>query len=296
MLMNKTIFALGVFDGVHLGHQALLRECLALAQAHGCTPGAVTFTSHPDTLTHGYAPKLLTTNHDRKRLLETFGVARLVELPFDREMMAMPWEDFLTMLRRDHGAAGFVCGDDFRFGCRGEGTAALLEAYCTREGLPFTAVAQQELGGIRISSTHIRYLVESGNVAAAAMFLGHPHTFTGEVVHGRQFGRTIGTPTANMALPEELVRPRFGVYACRVHVDGATYLAVTNIGTRPTVSGVGVTIEPWLLDFDGDLYGKAMTLEFHAFLRPERKFDSLEQLQAEIQNNAAQTRKFFENM
>ena len=122
----------------------------------------------------------------------------------------------------------------------------------------------------------------------AVEFLGHPHILTGTVVGGRKLGRTIGIPTANMLLPEGLLTPKFGVYACTATVDGRTYVAVTNIGTRPTVSGQGVTVEPWLLDFSGDLYGKEIALQFHKFLRPEQKFENLEALKAQIQKDAAE--------
>ena len=129
----------------------------------------------------------------------------------------------------------------------------------------------------------------------ANAFLGHPHILSGTVVSGRKLGRTLGIPTANLALPEETVKLPFGVYACKAEVEGSTYLAVTNIGNRPTVGGHRVTVEPWLLDFEGDLYGKALTLSFYAFLRPEQKFPSLDALKEEIGKNALQTRKFFEN-
>ena len=125
-------------------------------------------------------------------------------------------------------------------------------------------------------------------------FLGHPYVLTGTVVHGHQLGRTLGIPTANLVLPEGLAVPRFGVYACKVRLGDRTYAAVTNIGTRPTVGGHHITVEPWILDYLGDLYEKTITLEFYEFLRPERKFDSLEELKAEIERNAEQTRELFE--
>ena len=128
----------------------------------------------------------------------------------------------------------------------------------------------------------------------ANRFLGHPHVLSGEVTTGRKLGRTLGIPTANLLIPEGVVCPKHGVYACNAVVEGSEYLAVTNVGNRPTVGGHRVTVEPWLLDFDGDLYGKHLMLEFHSFLRAEKKFDSLEILKAEIQENARQTRKFFE--
>ena len=128
----------------------------------------------------------------------------------------------------------------------------------------------------------------------AAEFLGHRHILTGTVVPGYHLGRTIGIPTANLVLPKGLLIPKFGVYICRCIVDGVRYPAVTNVGTRPTVNGSHVTVEPWILDFDGDLYGRELTLEFYKFLRPERKFPSLEELRGEIQKNAAETRKYFD--
>ena len=287
-----TIFALGFFDGVHLGHQALLDQCRRLAERENCRVGVVTFLGHPEALTTGCTPLLINTPHDRRRLLCRYGVDNLIELPFDRALMTMPWQDFFRLLR-DKGAAGLVCGSDFRFGYRGEGNAELLRIACEEAGIPCVIVPQQTLDGIRISSTHIRSLLEAGEMEEAVRFLGHPHVLTGSVISGRRLGRTLGIPTANLALPEGCVTPAFGVYACNALVEGREYLAVTNIGNRPTVGGHRITVEPWLLDFDGDLYGKELTLEFYKFLRPERKFPSLEELSAEIRKNAEQTRQYF---
>ena len=295
MEKRKYILALGFFDGAHLGHQALLTAGTHLAERAGCDAGAVIFTSHPDTLVAGRTPPLINTVQERKRLLLGYGVSGFLELPFDRAMMNMHWQTFLEMLL-DKGAAGFVCGDDFRFGKGGEGNACLLAQFCRERELPYAVVPEQTVDGARVSSTRIRALIEGGKMAEAARLLGHPHILSGTVVPGRQLGRTIGIPTANLALPDGVICPAFGVYACRAVADGREYMAVTNVGVRPTVSGSGVTVEPWLLDFDSDLYGKELTLEFYAFLRPERKFDSLEELQAEIRKNAGQTRKFFEKV
>ena len=289
-MKNKTVYALGFFDGVHLGHQALLHACRALADSRGWQAGVVTFVSHPDALVHGAAPKLLGTVESRCLLLRDYGMDSILQLPFDESLKAMPWQSFLEMLV-EQGACGFVCGEDFRFGHRGEGTAQLLKEACKAWDMPCAVVPEQTLDGARVSSTRIRSLIEAGEVEAANKLLGHAHVLSGQVVRGEQLGRTIGIPTANLLLPEGVVCPRFGVYACKAIVDGAEYLAVTNVGVRPTVSGEGVTVEPWLLDFDGDLYGKTLVLHFYRFLRPEKKFDSLEELQAEIRKNAEQTRK-----
>ena len=191
------------------------------------------------------------------------------------------------------GAAGFVCGEDFRFGHKGQGNAQLLADFCRQRNMPYAIVSAQLLDGIRISSTYIRQLIAAGQMEEAAKFLGHPHILSGVVVSGRKLGRTIGIPTANLQVPAGVILPPRGVYACKVIAEGKEYTAVTNVGSRPTVGGHHVTVEPWILDFEGDLYGKQISVAFYKFLRPEKKFDSLEQLQVEIQKNAEETRKFF---
>ena len=292
-MTEKTIYALGFFDGVHLGHQALLSACLTLAKQNNCRTGVVTFGSHPDGLVSGNQPGLINTIGDREALLRTFGMETVLTLPFDRQLMTTPWDDFLRALEAQ-GAVGFVCGSDFRFGAGGQGTAEKLSDYCRERGLHCAVVPQQRLEGVRISSTHIRKLLAGGELEAANQFLGHPHRLTGQVIHGRGLGHTIGIPTANLALPPELVQPKFGVYACTTVIGGKTYAAVTNIGTRPTVEGHRITVEPWILDFSGDLYGKTITLSFHAFLRPEQKFPSLEALQAQIRKDGEKTANILE--
>ena len=293
-MKEKTIYALGIFDGVHAGHGALLKACRVLADEKGCKAGVVTFTGHPDTLVLGKSPSLINSPEDRKRLLrERFSVDTVIALPFDRQLMTMPWQDFFRLLVDQYGAAGLVCGHDFRFGNKGEGNGQRLMEACAGEGICCAVIPEQKIDGITVSSTHIRQLLENGEMAQAVRFLGHPHEITGTVVYGRRLGRTIGIPTANIRLSEGVVCPKHGVYACKAVVDGREYSAVTNIGNRPTVGGHHVTVEAWLLDFEGDLYGKELRLLFHAFLRPEEKFDSLAQLQAEIQKNAQQVRKIF---
>lgn len=290
-MKERTVYALGFFDGVHLAHQTLLSACRALADSLEAKAGVVTFSSHPDTLVLGATPKLINTLEDRCQLLRHYGMDTVTVLPFDRAMMALPWQDFFRMLRETMNCVGIVCGHDFRFGFQGLGNADTLAKACQEAELPCHVVPCQNLEGQIISSTYIRGLLEAGCMAKANRFLGHPHILTGEVVFGRQLGRTLGIPTANLNCPTEVVLPKFGVYACKAYVDGKDYLAVTNVGNRPTVGGHRVTIEPWLLDFEGNLYGKTLTLAFHEFLRPEEKFPNLEALQQEIKKNAAETRK-----
>ncbi len=285
----QRIFALGFFDGVHLGHQTLLNACVQLAAELGVQSAAITFMAHPQSRFTDTPPKLLTTHETRVALLRQFGIGQVVSYPVTREVMGTSWEAFLEALV-EAGAAGFVCGADFRFGYKGLGNAKNLREFCESRKLPCIIIEDRTLDGIRISSSHIRFLLEAGQVEETTRFLGHPHILSGTVVSGRQLGRTIGIPTANLVLPPEVLCPKHGVYACVAEVEGKRYAAVTNIGSRPTVGGHRVTVEPWLLDFDGDLYGKKLRLELHAFLREERKFASLEALKAAILENEQQTR------
>ena len=290
-MKEQTVYALGFFDGVHLGHQALLRECRRLADQAQCQAGVVTFRTHPSKYLLGKEPPRVNTGTDRRDLLLSYGMDIVEERPFDKVTMETPWEEFMVKFLCP---AGFVCGSDFRFGKGGEGTAEKLAQWCKEQNIPCIIVPQQELDGIRVSSTYIRSLLEQGKLAEAVRFLGHPHRMTGTVIHGKNLGHKLGIPTANMALPEGTVQLPKGVYACTAEVEGKIYPAVTNIGTQPTVDGSALTVEPWILDFEGDLYGKKLTLHFYDYLRPEQKFSSVEDLKAEIQKNAAQTRKILE--
>lgn len=290
---EKRIFALGFFDGVHLGHQALLDECVRLARAMDVQTAAITFESHPQSLFRSDVPPLLTTLQDRFRLLLRYGIDHVYPFPVNQKVMSTPWKDFLEELMAC-GAAGFVCGDDFRFGSRGEGNAEKLRQFCRERKLPCVIVPEQNLDGVRISSSYIRKQIGEGDMATAVRFLGHGHMLTGTVVTGRRLGHKLGFPTANIELPQGVIVPRHGVYACRAYVGEKRYMAVCNVGNRPTVQGHQVRTETWLLDFDGDLYGQSVTLEFMYFLRPEQRFESLDALKKAVLCDAENTRKFFE--
>ena len=290
---NKRIFALGFFDGVHLGHQALLAECVRMARAMDVETAAITFERHPQSLFRADVPPLLSTLHDRFRLLLRYGVEHVYPFPVTAEVMGKPWQEFLEELIVC-GAVGFVCGDDFRFGRGGAGSADTLLKFCRERGLPCVIVPEQTLDGVRISSSYIRRQIESGDMATAVRYLGHGHMLTGTVVTGRRLGHKLGFPTANIELPEGVIVPRHGVYACRAYVGQKGYMAVCNVGNRPTVEGHQVRTETWLLDFSGDLYGQSVSLEFLWFLRPEQRFQSVDALKEAVLNDAENTRRFFE--
>lgn len=298
MKQKKRVIALGFFDGVHLGHGALLRRVGEVATQKGYIPAALTFDHHPKDLIPGAERvPLINTPEDREGLMRgLYGMEEVIVLPFDAHMRDMNWRDFVTeLLVGRYDAAHLVAGHDFHFGRRGEGDPERLRALCAELGLGCDIIGKVELDGVTVSSTYIRELIGGGELERAARFLGHPHVLSGPVVHGKQLGRTIGIPTSNLIVPEGVLMPRFGVYATRVWVGETPYLAVTNVGVRPTVEDSNrVTVEPWILDFDGDLYGRTIRVEFHRQLRPERKFASIEELRTAILKNADETRAYFE--
>ncbi len=293
-MQAPSVIALGFFDGVHLGHAALLGTVRARADALGLRAVALSFDTHPDALVHGRAVSLLSTPARREQLLLAAGMDEVRLLHFDEAFMNMPWQTFLDdVLIRRFCARHLVCGYDYRFGARGRGTAELLAAACAERGLGCDVVEKVALDGITVSSTHIRALLCAGDAAGAARFLGRPYRLTGRVVHGSALGRTLGTPTANLIPAPELLLPGRGVYITRARCAAGDFAAVTNVGVRPTVEGDDVRVEAWLLDYEGDLYDREISLDFYAYLRPEQKFDSVQALRDEIIRNADQARAYF---
>lgn len=294
--MENTVIALGFFDGVHRGHGALLQKTAERARELGAVPAAFTFDRPPKEVVTGQPVYLINSDRDRQGLMERlYGIQQVVFAPFDRTMMTMPWEEYIQMLIHDYGAVHFVAGHDHRFGHKNSGNVLLLQAKCAELGLGCDIIPQVTLDGITVSSTYIRTLVEGGDIERAADFLGHRHCLSQTVQHGQRLGRTIGIPTVNLAVPEHVLAPAHGVYVTEVFLpDGRRFPGVTNVGTRPTVSDSGaVSVETFLLGFDGDLYGQEIRLEFCRRLRGERKFDSLEALREEIQHNIREAEAYF---
>ena len=298
-MIQDRVIALGFFDGVHLGHAALLRLTRRRADELGIPAAVLTFDTHPDTLVYHQPVPLINTLEDRKYLMEEkFSMDEVILAHFDRAMMEMPWEAFVEdYLLGELGAKHVVCGHDFSFGYRGQGTPDKLRRLCAQRGVGVNVVDKVSLGGITVSSTHIRQLIRQGDMEAAAQMLGHRHFLSGEVLHGKELGRRLGFPTANLALPEGLIAPAYGVYATLVTLpDGSAHPAVTNVGVRPTVHDqLGRLVEAWILDCTAELYGEKIRVEFFTRLRGEKKFDSLEALREEVLRNADETRAYFQN-
>lgn len=291
------VIALGFFDGVHTGHGALLSLCAQRAKELGAVPSAFTFDTHPSALILKSPVPLLTTPADRADLMRRYyGIQDVIIGHYDERMMKTPWQDFVTgLLVGEHKAVHLVAGHDFHFGYKGEGNPQKLKALCEELGIGCDIVPKVEQEGITVSSTYIRTLIAQGEMARAVRFLGHPHTLTDTVSHGKKLGSTLGFPTVNLHFPPGVLVPAHGVYVTRVvFANGESRPAVTNVGVRPTVDdGDAVTVEGFILHFDGDLYGQTIRVEFYDYLRGERKFDTLEELRAEVMRNARQTEDFF---
>lgn len=288
------VVSIGMFDGVHLGHQAILRANVARARELGAQAAVVTFRRHPKALLLGRAPKTLTTLEHRLELFERAGIEHAVVLPFDAELRRLTALEFVqTVALEGLRARSFVLGFDSKFGRDRGGTPESLRA----AGFDVRVAEKVVVQGRPVSSSAIREAVELGDLAAAAAMLGRPVSVFGRVVHGQSLGKGLGFPTANLNLHQGL-HPPPGVYACRVHHlpepgPRRTLEGVANIGFRPTVAAPPPRrpqVEVHLLDFRGDLYGERLELEFVAPLRGERRFSGLAELSAQIARDVEQAR------
>ena len=293
----RRVIALGFFDGVHLGHGALLRRVTEMAGRLDATAAAFTFDRHPAGAITGQNVPLLSAVEDRIWLMRRwYGIQEVIVASFDA-MQRMDWHDFVARyLVEELGVVHVVAGHDFHFGYMGKGNPERLKATCAQLGVGCDIVEKVTRDGITISSTYIRTLIAQGEMERANQFLGHPHILTDRVSHGKRIGSSaLGFPTVNLRVPPGVIVPAHGVYATRVWFDGQCRAAVTNVAVRATVSDNDrrVTVEGFILDFDGDLYGHQVRMEFYKYLRPERKFASLEELSREIARNAQQTRAYF---
>ena len=296
---KKHVIALGFFDGIHIGHSALLERVLKLAEEKNLIPSVLTFDTHPLLQITGTPMPLINSPEDRKSLINRiFGIDNVIFLHFDADMMRMSWSDFVERIANDFNAAHFVAGHDFRFGYKGEGDCTRLSEKCESLGIGCDIVPDVIYKGVKSSSTYIRKLIADGDIVLANEFLGHLHVLTDTVRHGYRLGRTLGAPTVNMRFPEGIIIPAFGVYATKVYLeDGSKYIGVTNVGVKPTVSGADeVTVETYILGFDGNLYGKPVRIEFCKHLRPEIHFANTDELKAQIQRDAQAVRDLFKGL
>lgn len=282
--------ALGYFDGVHLGHQKVISTAVNFAHKNGNKSAVITFKDHPCCFFKGVCPKYILTREDRLKHIEALGVDYVYILDFDEELSMFTAEEYLKKILIDNfSPVSISTGFNHYFGAEKSGGADLLAKMQTVYGYKYFEVSPQRINNETISSTAIRNSLSKGQIKNANEMLGYKFTISGEVVKGQQLGRQIGFRTANLIYPQELIDLPFGVYSVIVHHKGVTYNGITNFGIRPTVSDTHrCSLETHILDFDVDIYGQKISVEFLKMIRPEKKFDSIDDLKAQISLDIAE--------
>jgi riboflavin kinase/FMN adenylyltransferase len=289
---TDTVLTVGAFDGIHLGHQALIRQSIARARDTSRTAGLVTFDPHPAAVLYPErAPQVLSSPQIKLDLLRDVGLDLVVMLPFTARLAATSAQAFVQHLCTRLRMRELCVGPDFALGSDREGNLATLEGLASSLGFTVRQIPHLIRDGHRVSSSQIRALLQKGHVAEAARLLGRPYSLAGRVVTGAQRGRTIGFPTVNLEVCKECLIPAYGVYATTVTLEGTRYGAATNVGVRPSFDHGAPSIEAYLLDFDQDIYGRELVLSFIQRLRPEQRFESVQALIDQMHDDVAQTRR-----
>lgn len=294
-ILRPTVLTLGVFDGLHLGHQRIMQTVVERARAVGAVPTAITFDPHPRAVLHPEsAPPLLQTLDQRLANLEVLGIEQAIVIRFNREFAGQEASDFLTriVMERLHAREVYL-GKGFAFGRNRGGNIGLLREMGGKLGFVADEVEEVQLRGNRISSSAIRDLLAGGRINLARRMLGRPYGVEGVIIRGNRRGHTIGFPTANLK-PHNRVIPKYGVYATATLIDGAWRKSITNIGVRPTFeSTTEPSIETYVFDFDGDLYGDVLRVRFLYRIRDERKFGGIDELKAQIEKDTRRAMNYF---
>jgi riboflavin kinase/FMN adenylyltransferase len=297
--LSPAIATIGNFDGVHLGHQRLMRDLVSRARETGGAPAVVTFHPHPlQVLAPNNAPRQIQTLDQKLAILEDLGIVQVFVIPFTKELARTSARDFaVNILWETLRLQEIYVGPNFAFGHRREGSFNLLKEIGAEKGFHVGRIHQVQFRGSRVSSTAIRQALCAGQVSLARRLLGRPYALAGEIVHGASIGAGIRVPTANLKTSNELI-PRHGVYASILMVEGQRRRGVTNIGIRPTITAADSAPEPsietHLLDFEGDLYGRNARLDLLFFVREERRFPGIRELVEQIQKDIAKARRFFQ--
>lgn len=295
-LTQDSFVTIGVFDGVHAGHQTLIKQFVAEAKLKNCLAVALTFFPHPDAVIQNVSERYyLTSPDERAMLLQSLGVDVVITHPFNETVRQRRATDFADDLCQHLKMVNLWVGSDFALGYKREGTIAFLTQIGLIKGFTVTTMDLVSTDETPISSSRIRQSLLEGDVETVRTLLARPYSVTGRIVHGFQRGRTIGFPTANIDVWGEKMIPRYGVYSGWASLGGEggeRLMAVTNIGVRPTFDGEGVTVEAHLLDFDRDIYGEEMSLTLEKFLRPEMKFSGIDALKAQLTEDKATSRQY----
>ncbi len=291
------VLALGCFDGVHLGHRAVIGAAKEIADKEGLPLAVFTFEQPPKNFFSVGSVPLITSAEDKLRIFEELGVAAAVCLPLSVDVLSMKADDFINdMIFRRLNAKHVVCGYDYSFGKGATGTPKHIRAACKRYGARLTVIPEQKQNGATVSSSLIRKLVTEGDVMTAASYLGRPFSLSSTVVDGQHLARTLGFPTVNTVPEKGLLLPKRGVYVTRARFASTHRYGITNVGIRPTVGTEILCAETHIFDFEGNLYGQRVTVEFLRFLRPEIKFDSVESMAKQIRRDITEAKTYIESI
>ncbi len=296
---TPAVVALGCFDGVHLGHAAVIRTATEQARAMGLPSLVLAFSEPPKNYFFPCSVPVITEPSQKEKLIGALGADTLLSVPFDHSVAELSAEAFMeTILRGRLRAAHVVCGFNYSFGAKGKGNVSLLEEFCRREGIGFTACPPTLSEGLPVSSSLIRSAIAEGDLPTVRRLLGRNYAISGKVVDGQKLARNLGFPTINQLLPPHIAIPRYGVYAARIDGDcfPSPLLGITNVGLRPTVKGELLCAETHIFDFSDDLYGKEISVEFLSFLRPEAPFPSLEALKEQVEKDIEKVRRQFDHI
>ena len=282
----KSVVTIGNFDGVHKGHQVLINEAVQFANKRNLKSVVFTFDNHPANYFEKKHVKNIITNNEKINRIKNLGVDILVIIPFDSYMTKISPIEFIKGVLIDKlGAGKIIVGHDFTFARRKEGNTKLLKEMSSKYGFELEIVNPIKVNDIRVSSTYIRQLVAEGSVDKVNKYLGYHCEIKGNVIKGKQLGRTIGFPTANIEINDDLLIPNNGIYVTKVYVHNDVYYGATNIGYNPTVNGDKLSIETNILEFEKDIYGQIIKIEFLERIRDEKKFNSLEELKAQLKKD-----------
>lgn len=292
---NPTVVALGNFDGVHLGHQKLIKNAVDFAKLQELKSAVFTFSNHPKNFKGKKEVKGIIDFQEKCRILESLNVDYLFNIAFDPYIRKLSSVEFVDeILINKFKIRQAYCGFNYRYGYRASGNPEKLLHYGIEKGFGLHILEPFTIDGIVVSSTEIRSAIAGGNIKLANKYLGRPYAFNGKVISGSRLGRTIGFPTANLAMDDSMVLPLSGVYVSRTTVDGKVYKSISNIGKKPTVGGSEKNLETHIFDFSDDLYGKTIRVEFLDFMRKEERFSGVEELKKVIERDSAKARNYKE--
>lgn len=285
-IIKESVVTIGNFDGLHRGHQVLIKKATEYAKKNNISSIVFTFKNHPVNYFKPHSVKNIITNSEKIEILKSMNVDYVINIPFDEYMTKISAQDFVKHILFDKlKCRKAIVGHDFKFARKKEADAHMLKKIGEKYNIEVEVIKPIKIKDIRVSSTYVRELIETGNVYNVKEFLGRNYAIEGEVIHAKKLGRTIGFPTANLSIDDNILIPKNGIYAVKVYLGKREFYGATNIGYNPTVNGEGLSIETNILDFNEDIYGEVIKVEFLERIRDEKKFNSLEELKSQLEKD-----------